>query len=193
MAYVLDEQVGSILLAVELRADWKNRMAQLVVADHDGPNPKVLKERRRRLGKAYAEGAFSDAEYEERLNEIDRLLGLTRTMELPTLEEAGQLFENIPQLWEEATPEERRKLISPLIERVYVDIDSRLIGAIRPTVAFSTLLEKAIARAESAALTLHSQDETERLQVWSWWRRGRVELPVQKTLRLGYATGLADF
>ena len=111
----------------------------------------------------------------ERLYEIERLLGLTRTMELPTLEEAGQLFENIPQLWEEATPEERRKLISPLIERVYVDIDSRLIGAIRPAAAFNTLLDKAMARAESATLTLHSQDETERLQVWSWWRRGRVE------------------
>ena len=74
----------------------------------------------------------------------------------------------------EATPEERRKLISPFIERVYLDVDSRLIGAIAPVAAFRTLLDKAMARAESTAVMLLSEDDTERLKVWSWWRRGRV-------------------
>ena len=90
---------------------------------------------------------------------------MSRNVELPTLSEAALLFENIPQLWKEATPEERRKLISPLIERVYVDIDSRLVGAIAPVPAFRTLLENAMARSESAAVLLLSQDETERLKI----------------------------
>ena len=124
---------------------------------------------------------LTDVEYEAKLEEIERLLGLSRMVELPTLEDAAKLFENIPQLWKEATPEERRKLISPLIERVYVDMDSRLVGAITPVPAFRTLLDNAMARSETAAVTLLSQDETERVKVWSWWRRGRVELPVQKT------------
>jgi len=180
MAHAIDEQIGTILLAVELYPDWKKRMAQLAVADREGPDPKELEERRRRLGKAFANGAYTDSEYEAKLEDIDRLLSLTRSIELPTIEEAGLLFENIPQLWMEAPPQERRKLISPLIERVYLDMDSRLIGAIAPVAAFRTLLDKAMPRAESTAVMLLSEDETERLQVWSWWRRGRVELPLKQ-------------
>ena len=136
------------------------------------------------MGKAFANGAFTDSEYDARLEEIDRLLSLTRSIELPTIEEAGLLFENIPQLWMEATPEERRKLISPFFERVFVDMDSRLIGAIAPVAAFRTLLDKAMARSESAAVMLLSEDETERLRVWSWWRRGRVELYPKQRLQV---------
>jgi len=181
MAHSLDEQVGAVLQAMDLHPVWKTRMTQLVVAEREGLDPKKLEEKRRRLSRAYADGAFTDAEYETKLDEITRLLSLSQTTELPTIEDAAKLFEDIPQLWKEATPEERRKLISPLIERVYVDMDSRLVGAITPVPAFRTLLNNAMAKSESAAMMLLSQDETERLKVWSWWRRGRVELPVQKT------------
>ncbi len=80
---------------------------------------------------------------------------------------------------EEATPEERRKLISPLVERVYVDMESSRIGAIAPVAGFRRLLEGAMVKAESSAAMLLSEDDADRLKVWSWWRRGRVELPVQ--------------
>jgi hypothetical protein len=104
-------------------------------------------------------------------------------MELPTLEEAARLFEGIPQLWEEATPEERRKLLSPLVERVYVDLECSMIGAIVPVPGFRRLLEGAMSRAESSAAMLLSEDDAERLEVWSWWRRGRVELLPDTYLR----------
>ena len=55
--------------------------------------------------------AFSDAEYETKLREIEASLRLTEQVELPTLEEATQLFRDIPQLWKEATPEEQRKRV----------------------------------------------------------------------------------
>jgi site-specific DNA recombinase len=191
MAHAVDEQIGMILQAVELHPNWKTRMAKLAATDREGPDPKKLQEKRERIVETYLDGELSRAKYEEKLAEIDGLLSLTKTIELPTLEEAAHLFQDISQLWEEATPEERRKLLSPLIERVYVDMGSRLVGAITPVVAFRTLLEKAMTRAESTAVMLLSEDETERLKVWSWWRRGRVELPVQKTPQLGYTTGLA--
>ena len=108
-------------------------------------------------------------------------------MGLPTLGEAGQLFENVDGLWNEATPEERRRLIKPLIERVYVDIEIRLVGAITPVPAFHKLLGKATVKTESSALTLLSVDEAERLNVWSWWRRGRVELPPEQRLEVRLA------
>jgi hypothetical protein len=101
---------------------------------------------------------------------------LTTPADLPTLEEAAKLFSNTPALWKEATPEERRQMISPLLERVYVDLELSVIGAIVPAPAFRRLLEGAMVKAKSPAALLLSEDEIERMKVWSWWRRGRVEL-----------------
>ena len=117
MAKTVDQQIEDILTAMELMPKWRDRMSQLAVADSNGPGPRELQEKKRRLSRAYANGGFSDTEYDARLAEIDASLRLTESVGLPTLEEAAQLFEDIPQLWREATPEERRKLISPLIER----------------------------------------------------------------------------
>ena len=50
-----------------------------------------------------------------------------------------------------------------------------MIGAITPVPALRQLLEGAMSRAESSAAMLLSEDDAERLEVWSWWRRG-VEL-----------------
>ena len=174
------DQLEMILASVELEPDWQDRMARLSVQDLEGPDPRELKERKRRLSRAYADGGFTDGEYQVKRAEIDARLRLAESVSLPTLEEAAQLFENIPQLWREATPEERRKLISPLMERVYVDIECSRIGAIVPVTEFRRLIEGAMTRSQSPAAMLLSEDEAERLKVWSWWRRGRVELPVQK-------------
>ena len=176
MAKTVDQQIEDILTAMELMPEWRSRMSQLAVEDSKGPDPRELQDKRRRLSVAFANGGFTYPQYYARLAEIDASLRLTESVGLPTLEEAAQLFEDIPQLWREATPEERRKLISPLIERVYVDMDCSMIGAIVPASAFRRLLEGAMARAESPAATLLSEDEAERLKVWSWWRRGRNEL-----------------
>jgi hypothetical protein len=182
MAQRANEQVKAILASVEFLPEWREEMARLAVANKEGPDPKELKEKRRRLSRAYAEGAFSDAEYQAKLDEIDAQLRLTTPIELPTLEEGAQLFENIPQLWEEATPEERSKLLSPLIERVYVDLESSRIGAVVPVPTFRRLLEGAIVRAGSPPAMLLLEDDAERLKVWSLWRWGRDGLPVQNQI-----------
>ena len=174
----VDNQVEAIMTSVELLPEWRDRMARLAVADSKGPDPKELRERRRGLSIAYSNGAFTDAEYQAKLGKIDASLRLTEDVELPTIEEAVRLFENIQQLWEKATPDERRRLISPLIERVYVDMECSMIGAIVPASGFRRVIEGAMVRAESSPAMLLSEGDTERLKVWSWWRRGRDELPV---------------
>jgi hypothetical protein len=67
----------------------------------------------------------------------------------------------------------------PLIERAYVDLEAGRVGAITPTPALRALVHCAVRKSRSEVV-LVSQDELERLGVWSWWRRGRIELPVQK-------------
>lgn len=176
MSHTVDEQIEAILEAVELRDEWRQRMAELVTAEFGRPDPRELTRQRVRLARAYADGAFTDGEYETRLAEIDNRIRETTDVGLPTLEEAAALFKQVHELWREATPEERRKLISPLIERVYVDMETRRIGAITPVPAFRTLLEEATIRTNHSDVILLSLGDVERLDVWSWWRRGRVHL-----------------
>ena len=55
-----------------------------------------------------------------------------------------------------------------------MDMESSMIGAIVPATGFRRLLEGAMMTAESPAAMLLSEDESDRLKVWSWWRRGRA-------------------
>lgn len=101
----------------------------------------------------------------------------------PTTTEIVELMENLALLWEEATGEERQRLISPLIERAYVDLEQKLIGAIVPTPAFRGLLYCAV-RKSDADIIVASQKELEELGVWSWWRRGGIHLPQLQTRKI---------
>ena len=93
-----------------------------------------------------------------------------------------------------------------MLDAVYVDIvDEKRIVAIRPKSAFRPLFEIAVTRRDSGILLISEKakegqnghlpqpDRQEAdVDLCFWWRRGRVELPVQKTLRLEYTTGLSD-
>ena len=82
-----------------------------------------------------------------------------------------------------------------MLDAVYVDtVEERRIVAIRPKPAFRPLFEIAIMRQDSGILlTQEEVDEDHKkhqpppegqeadVDLCFWWRRGRVELPVQKT------------
>ena len=168
MAYKFDEQIEAILQSVELNPDWQRRIVQFAVQGEEGPDPKEILEKRRSVSRAYAEGAFADGEFEQRLVEIDALIARTPVTGFPTLEEVAALFQSIPALWMEATLHERRQLLNPLIERVYVDMDSKLLGAITPVPAFRTVLDAAMVRTDGSPAVLLTEEDLEQGQVRSW-------------------------
>ncbi len=182
VAKPFDDQIGAILQTIQLRSEWRQRMVNLAVTDRTGPDLKVLKEKRRRLSIAYADLAMSNREYRVKLAELDQQLREAGAVWSPDVEEAAKLFESVPSLWNEATPEERRKLLSPLIERVYVDMEAKQVGAITPVPAFRALLDHAMVRARSSACLLISSEEADRLKVWSWWRRGSLHTAREHSL-----------
>jgi DNA invertase Pin-like site-specific DNA recombinase len=186
IAHRIDEQIEEIFRALELPRSWRQRMSKLSAQPNEGVDTQALKESRRRLGRVYADGALSDGEYEARLAAIDSKLKAAEIVAQPSIEDAAELFGNLPQLWTEATPDERGQLIAPLLDRVYVDIETRRVGAITPAPAFRTLIDGALERTDRSACVVLATNEADRLDDWSvWWRRGRVELPVQRGSRGG--------
>jgi hypothetical protein len=135
----IDKQVAVVVHSLVLNPDWKQQMVKAVVSSYEGPKPEDLRDKRRRLGKAYADGAFSDNEYKERMADIDRQLEQTSIVMPPDIEETVELFSNLPVLWNEATTEERRTLLKSLVELVYVDIKTKQVTAIKPTPACRAL------------------------------------------------------
>ncbi len=175
VAHRVDEQIGEIVSSVELRPDWRKRMAEYAVSD-EGPSLTVLRSQRLRLGRVYADGTLPEAEYRGRLAEIDARIRARTAPSEPTLGDAAELFGDIPALWEEAGPEERRRLVAPLIERVYVDIESKRVGAFTPSPAFRSLLAAATQRRSQSRAVILSPDETRSPEIMAWWRRGRLWL-----------------
>ena len=86
------------------------------------------------------------------------------------------MLTDLPALWAEATGEERRRLISSMIERVYVDIEFRCIAAITPTPGFRSLLQAAVEQdAQSTCVLVEANEEVDWAEWWTWWRRGRPQ------------------
>jgi len=74
-----------------------------------------------------------------------------------------------------------------MLEAVYVDtVEEKSVVAIRPKPAFRPLLNNATSHYGSGIVhtneTPPDPEGPEAESLCSWWRRGRVELPVQKAL-----------
>ncbi len=95
------------------------------------------------------------------------------------------MLENLPALWEEANLTERRKLLLAMLDAVYVDtVEENALVAIRPKPAFMPIFEVANTQEGSEVVLINepplASNEPEAADSCFWWRRGRVELPVQK-------------
>lgn len=156
----LDWQIAEIWRSIEFEPDWRERMADLASREYEGPDIGELHERRRRLARAYADGGFSEAEYLGLRKMLDQQLRNATMMSGLSYEEAAEIFGDMPALWERATTDEQRSLLNPLIERVYVDVESQRIGAITPTAGFRSLLDHAVRRTEHSRAVLLTAQET---------------------------------
>ena len=153
MAHAVDEQISAILRSLELSADWRDQIAGYT-ADTGERNIDSLQENRQRLVRAYADGGFSLAEYEARLAAIDaeirHALGTTPI----EVGEVAALLGDLPGMWDEATPDERRRLVAPIVERVFVDVETKRISGLVPMPGFRTLIGAGMQETADAAAVL---------------------------------------
>mgnify|MGYP007027296887 CR=1 FL=1 len=104
--------------------------------------------------------------------------------EVDAARQAGELLESLPVVWGEADLAERRRILTSMLEAVYVDAaEEKRIVAIKPKPAFRPVFQVATTREGSGVVLIQQDpqpDQAEGLATpCSWWRRGRGELPVQ--------------
>jgi len=142
--------------------------------------------RLRRLGEVYLDGLKTREDYLRDKKGLADTLASLIVPGVDAAQEAGKLLENLPSLWEEANLTERRKLLLAMLEAVYVDtVEEKAIVAILPKPALRPLFEIATTREGSDVILINEPPlaiEPEAADLCFWWRRGRVELPVQKAL-----------
>jgi site-specific DNA recombinase len=100
----------------------------------------------KRLARAYADGAYTDAEYEQRRRAL--LAKVEPVKADPQEEDAGilELVRDLPALFRETSPEHRQAILRELVSEVYGRKDALL--AIRPTRLAETLFRAADARSD---------------------------------------------
>jgi len=69
---------------------------------------------------------------------------------------------------------------------VYVDLKTKHVTAVKPTPVFKTLLRVGNRHRTGRAYEAGAPRRGNQGHWWRWWRRGRVELPVQKQVARTY-------
>ena len=154
----IDAQMGDLFCSLVLPRDWKQAIARQSVKT-EGPSVADLEERRSRLGEVYADGTIKREVYRRRLEELDALLRMAQVSTTIELDEVAELLGGLPEFWDGAKADERRRLLQHLVEAVYVDIGSKRVSGIVPVPAFRTLVESGIGRIAGQPAILVDPDE----------------------------------
>ncbi len=152
---VVQQQFGQLLDSIHLPESWLEEIRKQLIAlalegagCHQTPaqEKERLLQKRRRLIKLYSEGYLSEREFELEAAAVDLAL---HQLEQPSLagvsweeiQEAAAQLPRIRQLWEQATPEERREWVIQLLEPqgLYYDLEQQMIAAINPRPPFAML------------------------------------------------------
>ena len=133
---VADAQIGKIVEAVELGAEWEEEVLSIVSTRDEAESIREkrqkVQERLRRLGKAYVDGVYGDDEYRRQKRACELRLESLVLPEADAAAEAGKLISQLPKLWSGANLEERRKLLLTMLDAVCVDSKENAIVAIKP-------------------------------------------------------------
>ena len=190
--HVPDVQTGWIVEAIELGPKWLEEVLAIISVQDEVQRVKKerkdVQEKLRRMAKAYVDGLFPDEEYHRQKRLLEMELESLVVPQASAAEEAGKLIQDLPKLWAGANLTERRRLLLTMLDAVYVDAkEDKCIVAVKPKPPFRPIFQVATTREGSGIILLNEPPEdAPEAQSCFWWRRGRVELPVQRSLSKMY-------
>jgi site-specific DNA recombinase len=145
---VIQRQFGEWLVGLNLVDSWREEVRQRVMSAMKQvgvESVNVARERERlrlkrtRILKQHREGYIDDEEMRAEVAAVELALGqfdlpTPDGMSLEAILEAGERLPGIAALWEIATPEERREMVTLLLEPggLYYDLERKTIAAIKP-------------------------------------------------------------
>ena len=150
----LDEQVSSLIEAIELGPQWLEEVLAIISLKDDvyqvSKKRRAAQEKLRRMARAYIDGVFPDEEYHRQKKLLEMELESLVVPAADAAEEAGKLILNLPKLWIQANIEEKRKLLLGMLDAVYVDAkQTKSIVAIKPKPPFRPIFQVAVTHAGS--------------------------------------------
>ena len=144
---ISEDQVFTFLSQVRLPVDWQNDIKQMV---EDMDTVRQIENRRtqineelHRLGRTFADGVFSENEYDSRraklIAEKDSLI----VPDSARVIEIGLLLEGLKIFLEHATNDEKYQMLHILLEFVYYDFPQEKIVRFKPKTEFAHLFRLA--------------------------------------------------
>ena len=107
----------------------------------------VAQEKVRRMAKAYVDGVFPDEEYHRQKRLLEMEVESLVVPEADAAEEAGKLVQDLRKLWAGANLDERRRLLTSILDAVYVDTrQTKSVVATRPKPPFRPVFRVAASR-----------------------------------------------
>ena len=135
-----DKQILDILSVLRLPEDWQDELRRQMEDEDEARRIEArrqqLQEQLRRLGRAYADGAYSDDEYEEKRMALQNELESLVVPDASRVFEAGLQLEQLGSFLEDATDVERAEIAHLMLTAVYADLEEKLIVRLRPSPEF---------------------------------------------------------
>ena len=148
----VNAQMHQLFGRFRLREDWRQTLMDKYIskADMEGIQAQRIEiiERIKRLDHRYDVGSVSEAKFRTeylRLNEeLDRL----QLPETDDVTRAGELLDDFPQIWSDATRHEHNELLLLMLDAVYIDPENRRLVSIQPKGAFADPIREMLERSD---------------------------------------------
>ncbi|MCH8346817.1 MAG: recombinase family protein, partial [Chloroflexi bacterium] len=113
--HVADEQVGTLIEAIELEPEWLEAVLARIAVRDEVERVRIqrlqVQEKLKRLGKAYLDLLVTEEEFKRRKLLLDLEMESLVVPQANAAEEAGRLVQDLPRLWAGANEEERHRLL----------------------------------------------------------------------------------
>ena len=140
---MVDGQVETLFSNLTLPTDWKTWILERVSSASKRKammhERSLLEPKLSRLTEVYVEGHISKEEYDHRRREIQERLEALRIPEVDASIVAGTLLEDLGRLWQQADVEQRNRMLTSMLEAVFLDSESKAVVGLRPKPEFRDL------------------------------------------------------
>ncbi len=151
---IIDDQVRSLVSAIELGPKWLEEVLSIIALKDDveriNKQREETKSRLLRLGRAFVDNVMPEEEYRRQKRILELQLESLVVPDFNAAEAAGKLILDLPKLWASATITEQRKILITMLEAVYIDAKAgKRVVAVMPKPPFRPIFQVASAKKDS--------------------------------------------